>query len=113
MVIFRGLEDDEGVLARLSDWMPVTMQSSVARKSYAVMNWALYFGVGAAMTVVFTVKNTRAFLLLGLPLAGILCWSMWALLNSRTVDRRTRSTAWWVLLPLAALVYKGWILLDH
>jgi hypothetical protein len=113
MVIFRGLENDQDVLARLSEWLPVTRQSNVARQSYAALNWAIYLVFGASTAVALTVTDRKTFLVLGVVVAGVLCWSIWALLNSKTVDRRTRSTAWWMLMPLAALIFKGWVLLAR
>src|SRR6185312_9989739 len=44
MVIFRGLENDDDVLARLGEWLPVTSQSDIARLSHAGLNWAIYLG---------------------------------------------------------------------
>jgi hypothetical protein len=111
MVIFRGLENDEDILARLGEWLPITRQSNVARQGHAVLNWAIYLGFAAATAIALTVTDKRTFLVLGVLVAGILCWGMWALLSSKTVDGRTRSTTWWMLMPLAALIFKGWILL--
>jgi hypothetical protein len=111
MVVFRGIEHFEELLARVGRWTPIQAQSPFAARRNVLLTWAVYLSPTLSVVAAILITKISILLPVGLILLAGLGWSFWALRFSRTVDRSSRRTAWLMALPGAALLLKMWLIL--
>ena len=109
MLVYRGIENYDELAGTVGSWAPIQVQPRLAVWRNSLLRWTVYLSPVLSIVVAISISSISILLPLSLILLLALGWSIWALRSSP--DRGARRSAWLMLVPAVALLFKLWLVL--